>query len=316
MADLIGKVKRKTRRTLNQRHSYDYPETAQGWKKVGNGPLISGQNGSVFDPFVSRVGSRYCMCLSHRASGSLVMYDSDDGVRWENPRAILTGASRSVWEKKVNRASFVVRNGKWYLWYTGQNSSGSAIGLAVSEDGINFRRVSDHPVLTPELAVEAGSVMNPCVICDEKSGRFRMWYAAGETYEPDVIMYAESEDGIHWKKHPKPVMKADPSAAYQRYKVGACDVAVLPDGTLLMAYIAYQNLDVARICVAASEDGIRWKLSAANPVISPGKGRWDSDAVYKPAIEVCEDDKIRIWYNGRQKTTESIGLAEGRYSVL
>ena len=38
---------------------------------------------------------------------------------------------------------------------------------------------------------------------DEERKIFRMWYSAGGFWEPDQIGYAESEDGIHWKKHPQ-----------------------------------------------------------------------------------------------------------------
>ena len=36
--------------------------------------------------------------------------------------------------------------------------------------------------------------MNPFVMYED--GKFKMWYAAGETYEPNVICYAESDDGV------------------------------------------------------------------------------------------------------------------------
>ena len=64
-------------------------------------------------------------------------------------------------------------------------------------------------MLVPETDFEKESVMNPFVMVD--GGRFRMWYAAGETYEPNVIGYAESDDGVRWTKYPgNPVFACNP----------------------------------------------------------------------------------------------------------
>lgn len=40
-----------------------------------------------------------------------------------------------------------------------------------------------------------------------------------------------------------------------KYKIGGCHVIELSENELLMFYIGYQNLDVARICYAKSIDG-------------------------------------------------------------
>lgn len=127
-----------------------------------------------------------------------------------------------------------------------------------------YDRYEINPVIKPELEFEKKSVMNPCVMYDEHSNMFKMWYAAGESYEPDVIAYAESTDGIHWKKNPMPVMSSNAEFLYQKAKVGACDVVRMKDGQYCMVYIAYQNINVARICLAYSNDGIsNWIYSKA-----------------------------------------------------
>lgn len=79
----------------------------------------------------------------------------------------------------------------WHLWYTGQAGGASKIGYATSRDGVHFERVSREPVLVPERDWENCSVMNPYVRWDDARSLWRMWYAAGETYEPNVIGYAE-----------------------------------------------------------------------------------------------------------------------------
>jgi hypothetical protein len=58
-----------------------------------------------------------------------------------------------------------------------------------------------------------------------------------------------------------------------------------------------------------SWDGINgWQRHPANPVIRPGKGKWDQDAVYKPCA-LLDGRRWLLWYNGRKGGVEQIGLA-------
>ena len=51
-----------------------------------------------------------------------------------------------------------------------------------------------------------------------------MWYSAGDNFEPDVICYAESSDGISWLKYEKPVLAAYAPHLWEKKKVGGCCV--------------------------------------------------------------------------------------------
>lgn len=312
MCNILNKSIRKMQRFVNQAYVNDYCEEAAGWHKYNGNPVLGDSfTGTLFDPFVRRVGNEFIMCVSRRASGSLALYHSIDGIRWKSSGEILCGIPESGWEAKVNRGCFLVKDGEWYLWYTGQSNTDSKIGFAKSADGITFDRILHEPILVPQYAHEGKAVMNPCVLWEAKENLFRMWYAAGESYEPNVICYAESSDGIEWNKREKPIIMADRRKKYRRYKVGACDVLKTKENEYYMAYICYQNLDVARVALAFSSDGINgWKDVYEFPVLGPGKGRWDGHAVYKPTL--CEDSiggKTLLWYNGRLNTTEKIGLA-------
>ena len=152
--------------------------------------------------------------------------------------------------------------------------------------------------------------MNPCVIYED--GKYRMWYAAGETYEPNVLAYAESRDGINWeKKKINPIFTAQEGNYYEQDRVGGCQVMKVPQMGYVMLYIGYENIDTARICGAVSPDGItQWKRFKCNPLISPTEGGWDSDACYKPSFLWNQDtNQWMLWYNGRNGGIECIGLA-------
>ncbi|WP_088627062.1 glycosyltransferase [Fibrobacter sp. UWB5] len=296
-------------RGLNQQHCYDFPAESNGWKKLNRSPVYGNElTGTIFDPFVMNYGDSFLMVASERKSGNLISLHSKDGVRWSRPSTILHGVKNS-WETVVNRACVINVCGTWHLWYTGQNNGKGCIGHLTSNNLRQFKRpATSKPILSPTLKAEGRSVMNPCVLWDEQKRVFRMWYAAGENYEPDAIFYAESIDGDKWEKFDRPVLTKIESREWELYKVGGCDVKLLADGSYIMYYIGYQNLDVARICFATSKDGLEWCRSENNLCIAPSKDSWDAHACYKPAV-VIKENKELMWYNGRKNNCEYIGLA-------
>src|SRR5579864_3484759 len=195
------------------------------------------------------------------------------------------------------------------MWYTGQAAGHSAIGYATSRDGKTWARQSDKPVLSADQPWEKVAVMCPHVLWDDSQKQFRMWYSGGEQYEPDAIGYATSPDGLHWTKRPgNPIFKSDPSHAWERHKVTACQVTPNGDG-FTMFYIGFRDTNHAAIGIARSRDGITgWQRHRDNPIIQPGKDAWDADACYKP-FALFDGNKWLLWYNGRRGGVEQIGLA-------
>ena len=297
-------------RFANQQHRYDYPPENNGWKKMYDSPIYGNEEtGTIFDPQVIEHEGLLLMSVSERKTGSIILLRSYDTTHWEKECTLLTPRKNS-WEHIVNRSCLRYIEGKWHLWYTGQCNDRSAIGHLVSESYMHFDLpFRSKPVLRPSMPMEGESVMNPCVLWNECHKKFQMWYAAGESYEPDCLFYAESSDGDIWIKHPAPVLMKKPSHPWEQRKVGGCDVTLLPDGTYEMYYIGYQNVDVARICYATSTDGIHWHRKDNNYCISPSQGVWDSDAVYKPSYITYNGNKY-MWYNGRSGNQEYIGIAQ------
>lgn len=279
--------------------------------KYENNPVMGNPElGTCFDVYVSREGGRYRMDFSWRSKRSLAVTFSDDGIRWEEPQITLTNTEKSGWEYFVNRNCVLNVNGKYRMWYTGQQNDKSCIGYAESDDGIHFYRMLEKPVMVADRKWEIPSVMNPCVIFEE--GIYKMWYAAGENFEPNVLAYAESKDGIHWKKYgDTPVFTADPQNVYEQNRVGGCQVIKTPDMGYVMFYIGYENINKAQICVAHSPNGITdWQKSNLNPIVTPTADQWDADACYKPSFLWNEEtQEWMLWYNGRRQYDEYIGYA-------
>lgn len=278
-------------------------------KYEGN-PLFDNSLGTCFDVYVTKENGRYRMDFSWRPEKSVAVTFSDDGIHWEAPRITLAPNAASGWEDDINRNCVIKIGDKYKMWYTGQANGYSAIGYAESDDGINFTRVSDKPVLTRERTWEGYSVMNPCVIFE--NGVYKMWYAAGETFEPNVLAYAESKDGINWVKYgSQPIYTCEKKNDYEKDRVGGCQVLHTEDMGYVMFYIGYSDIHHANICAARSDDGINgWERSPLNPIVVSTAGGWDADSCYKPSV-IWNDNtnSWMLWYNGRNGDDERIGLA-------
>ena len=290
-----------------------YNSLTEEWTKFTCNPVLGNDIiGTVFDPFVIKFNDEYKMYVSWRKEGAIALSTSKDGYHWSELKIILNKGIKNSWESIVNRASILIYNKKFYLWYTGQYNGKSQIGLAISDNGYDFIKDKNNPILIPEKLYEKESVMNPHVIYDNEEKIFKMWYAAGETYEPDVICYAESKNGINWKKYENnPIfIHNSKKNSLDSFKVGGCDVHKISQNRYLMFYIGYSDIHTARIFVAETKNGKnKWKRSK-NPIIKPDKMKFDSDACYKPsAIYEKKNNSWIIWYNGRTKNREFIGVA-------
>ena len=293
--------------------SYNYKFITEEWIKYDLNPILGNSNtGTVFDPFVIRHNNLYKMFVSWRKKGAIALSISEDGLNWGDLKIVLNKGEEKSWESIVNRACVLIFKNKFYMWYTGQKNDKSEIGLAISDNEENFIKYKYNPILKPEYFFEGKSVMNPHVIFDNEEKIFKMWYAAGETYEPDVICYAISKDGINWIKYKgNPIFIPNKNLlSYDSFKVGACDIHKITNKKYLMFYIGYTDINTARIFVAESENGINnWKRSN-KPIIKPTKNKFDKDACYKPsAFYDSKNNRWLLWYNGRSKGDEYIGVA-------
>lgn len=288
------------------------PQTTAGWQKCPENPVLGPTLGTAFDGSVLHDGSKFHVWFSWRDNKSIGYCTSEDGVHWDVSREPVLAPRSGQWDADVNRPS-VIRDGeRLIMWYSGALKGRMLIGMAESTDGIAWRR-RDQPVLTPEAAWEKQAVMCPCVLREEAGGKvvYKMWYSGGETYEPDALGYATSNDGVEWRKHAaNPVFRA--GMGWESARVAGCDVQKVGDAYYLF-YIGYKDgFENTGIGVAKSPDGIGgWQRHPENPIIRPGPaGAWDDCNVYKPFI--CRvGDEWYLWYNASRRSDrrEQIGLA-------
>src|SRR5215831_1979495 len=250
-------------------------QTAAGWVKSKKSPVLGGPLGTCFDVAVLREGGRYRMWFSWRPKKSIALAESEDGLTWGEPVVVLGSNANSGWEDDVNRPVVIKKGDTYHMWYTGQARGKSWIGYATSADGKTWKRQSDKPVLSPERPWEKVAVMCPHVLYDDHAKMYRMWYSAGEQYEPNAIGYATSPDGLKWARHDKnPIFRPEPKNTWERDRVTACQV-VKQGEWHVMFYIGFSDQHHAQIGLARSKDGISgWQRHPANPIIRPGPGQW------------------------------------------
>jgi predicted GH43/DUF377 family glycosyl hydrolase len=121
---------------------------------------------------------------------------SSDGINWlKHPFPIMYAGEG--WEFQIIPSSIIKVNDIYYLYYYGRNYPSYNIGLAFSNDGINWVRYGGNPILTPTRAWEGTGVMHPSVIRD--GNNFKMVYgnALGEIA---AFGMATSTDGKNWVK--------------------------------------------------------------------------------------------------------------------
>ena len=212
-------------------------------------------------------------------------------------------------------------NNKYYLYYAGWTRRVStthdvSIGLAMSNDGKRFKRISDGPIIT-------SSINDPYQVSGPKvriyNDIFYMFYIAGEKWIKDrsgvaetiyKIKLAISKDGINWEKYSKQPIKsvleedecqAGPDVFYYR--------------GLYHMYFSYRyGLDFRnnkrgyRIGYAWSKNLIDWNRDDKKVGIYLSQSGWDSSDMHYPHIFKLNQRHYML-YNGNNFGRNGFGLA-------
>jgi sucrose-6-phosphate hydrolase SacC (GH32 family) len=134
---------------------------------------------------------------------------SDDGIKWHRvpeDKPILSIEGAADWEKDTIYQPWLLEHeGKFYNFYNAYGSGRGQIGVAFSNDIINWQRHADNPILKP-----GGSSYDSAWCSDPKVFRdgdhwVMIYFGVGGG---EHIMIAFSPDLLHWTAHPEPLYKA------------------------------------------------------------------------------------------------------------
>ena len=220
----------------------------------------------------------------------------------------------------VYGASVVEKDGKHYLYYAGWNPGKrqpmfyASIGLAISEDGGNtFEKFSPAPILARDEH-DPWMVSACCVRVED--GLFRMWYisgigwyarAGGELWSRYHIKYAESVDGVRWKREGRVAI------ALQEGETNIARPSIIREDGMYKAWIAVHAAESHgyRMGYAESPDGLVWTRNDAMSGIAPSADGFDSEAVAYPWVFRGGSETYML-YNGNAFGRDGIGLAVRR----
>ena len=203
-----------------------------------------------------------------------------------------------------------------YMYYVGWGLSSPGLfvnqcGLAISNDnGDTWQRWSEAPLplLDNRDPVGVGTVF----VLRETNGIWRMWYTTFREWRemPDGswrhyyhIKYAESDDGIHWRK-PEDNIAID-FADQDEYAV-ARPMVIKEHGLYRMWFCRRSVGSTYRIGYAESEDGSLWQRRPCG--VEPSESGWDSEMV-EYAYIVKRGKEYIMFYNGNGFGATGTGIA-------
>jgi predicted GH43/DUF377 family glycosyl hydrolase len=156
----------------------------------------------------------------------------------------------------------------WYSSFYDSKMGVGGIGLASSNDGINWQRQNNgEPVIRISAGngFDGGQVMGPEVLKSDRgysmwyTGMAKVWHQSGHGFYQ--IGLATSRNGISWKRAnaSQPVVKTGKAKSFDH--VQAATPSIIKENTGYKMWYAAWSPDPDkkhRICMAHSSDGIKW----------------------------------------------------------
>lgn len=230
------------------------------------------------------------------------------------------------WDSKQVYPGTVLKiDGDYLMWYYGSDEDGPLqIGVKKSEDGIEWKKIQDKPVLTSgqEEGWDNERVSKPCVIFENE--QYKMWYL-GETKQDNKIIpeigFATSEDGISWiKNRQNPVFDLKkynlPWASFLRYFWILKEQDQYKMWFSAVGEKSYENIE--SIGYASSPDGYDWQIHPTPVLKRDSTNIWEDFYVSNPYV-LKTDSVYYMFYGGLGRYgylfKESICLAKSNNGI-
>lgn len=216
------------------------------------------------------------------------------------------------WEAEhVFNPGVVVKDGKIFLFYRAEDNYGvgcgmhtSRIGVAMSDDGVNFHRFGT-PILYPDLDGQEmyefpGGCEDPRIV-EREDGVYVMMYSQWNR-QVAILGVATSTDLIHWKKHGyafegNHIRRWSKSGSIVCRQKGDRLIATKIQGKYWMYW------GEGCIYAATSEDLIHWKPvkdeDGFQVIMEPRSGKFDSLLVEAGPPALVTEQGILLLYNGQ-----------------
>lgn len=232
-------------------------------------------------------------------------------IRVSDQPVVIPGAPGTFDDSGASMACIVTDGDVRFLYYLGWNLGvtvpwRNSIGLAISSGkDAPFIKWSQAPVMD-RGPTDPFSISYPWILRDQSL--WRMWYGSNLSWGAEqrdmahLIKYAESDDGIHWRRDGR---IAIPFASENEYAMSKPCV-IREDGCYRMWY-SFRG-DTYRIGYAESPDGLEWTRLDHLAGIEPSVSGWDSECVEYPNVFRHGDDRYML-YNGNGYGRTGFGIA-------
>ena len=194
---------------------------------------------------------------------------SPDGINWDinNSNPVFSPRAYDAWDNEDVGNPCVVKEGSTYkMWYWGDNilTGIDQIGLAVSNDGINWQRVSSEPVIAPDPGIwwqDGEGIGTPHVI--RVNSGYVMTYHAADEIGTIRIGLATSSDGLDWKKENEPILYPGDENSWE--SIGIVTGSFIRDTLhLKLWYLGIDASETIKVGLAISCDDIVFDVEAEN----------------------------------------------------
>jgi len=239
--------------------------------------------------------------INNRTYISYIEVEADDPkkILYIHNKPIIEPGKKGMFDDCGAMPSHAINvNNQVWMYYLGWNVRNTiayhnSIGLALSKDGgITFEKFSEGPLFDRNY-IEPYYSAAPYILRENKI--WKMWYLSNTKWveyngknEPFYhIKYAESKNGIDWKREGK--VAIDYKDENESGIVRAC---VLKDHKTYKMWYSYRNLqnyrtdknNSYRIGYAVSTNGIDWTRKDDESGIDVSEGGWDSEMIEYPFV--------------------------------
>ena len=290
------------------------------WVKYESNPIMEPAAIGAWDirgveaPSVLKLDGKYHMWYCNFIYTGIGYAFSNDGINWtkhdDNP--VLEPGGEGTWsnETLIALPSVEYSGGIFHMWYFGFSGGNGELGYATSEDGVNWTKHPNNPVLGcgDYGCWDEKAVLGPGVIIN--NGQFKMWYVGSNQLDDFAgIGYASSNDGINWEKNLNPVITKNENET----NIWAARVLNIGEEYFMWYTEGMWGGTRLDIRFAYSADGIEWSRETDNIAITRGElSEWDSKILGFPSVIYDEDEnKYKMWFHAAGlDLVRKIGYAE------
>ncbi len=332
----------RTGRTIADDASSERPFQVHAWQRDARNPVLppskSGFDmGCCMNPFALRQGDEYWLYYAgadkqgHRRI-CLATAPVGDLTNWTRHGPLFDVGGKGSFDESWCVLPCVHRIGdRWHLYYTGRSAQTGVglqgfwgMGLAVSDDLKNWKKVSTDPILTGDSFKEfpnnkgiAGGGRILDVPQADGSVLYRMHYTLPTgTPSKDLkvdqakhSVIAHSKDGLTWTDK-RILLSARLDADYENAATIALNVWRTKSRWRAIYAGIGTRFGAYSICETVSDDGLVWQRGrpGENLALAPTGTGWESKMTEYPNV-IAEDGKLRLFYCGNGYGTTGIGTA-------